>query len=306
MRVLWLFLFLFATPVQAATYEEAVKQYVQDIGWTMEDLTRYLAKWNMTIHDFSSLDALKKQLGTPITPERLDALLLRYDMTREEAEALLGQFGEQLQHYTFVEDLDYALSFYRDRYDTMQAMTDMLATIGLTEDEIRRLFERTPPSAKQTFERLDEQMQTLVLRDPSTPLTKQERETVLHFWNEWLSLYRLQAKVYEVNEQGRTPISFEQLQTVHAPVVMEWYDEKGNFVADVYIPRERMNESTFIDVSEQLAHIGMMALDLESGLLVARMPKTASSYGMNIIIGVCFLLGSFVLWRKGKRCEPLR
>ncbi|EPZ38736.1 MULTISPECIES: processed acidic surface protein [Anoxybacillus] len=306
MRVLWLFLFLFATPVQAATYEEAVKQYVQDIGWTMEDLTRYLAKWNMTIHDFSSLDALKKQLGTPITPERLDALLLRYDMTREEAEALLGQFGEQLQHYTFVEDLNYALSFYRDRYDTMQAMTDMLATIGLTEDEIRRLFERTPLSAKQTFERLDEQMQTLVLRDPSTPLTKQERETVLHFWNEWLSLYRLQAKVYEVNEQGRTPISFEQLQTVHAPVVMEWYDEKGNFVADVYIPRERMNESTFIDVSEQLAHIGMMALDLESGLLVARMPKTASSYGMNIIIGVCFLLGSFVLWRKGKRCEPLR
>ncbi|MBA2877167.1 processed acidic surface protein [Anoxybacillus kamchatkensis] len=306
MRVLWLFLFLFATPVQAATYEEAVKQYVQDIGWTMEDLTRYLAKWNMTIHDFSSLDALKKQLGTPITPERLDALLLRYDMTKEEAEALLGQFGEQLQHYTFVEDLDYALSFYRDRYDTMQAMTDMLATIGLTEDEIRRLFERTPPSAKQTFERLDEQMQTLVLRDPSTPLTKQERETVLHFWNEWLSLYRLQAKVYEVNEQGRTPISFEQLQTVHAPVVMEWYDEKGNFVADVYIPRERMNESTFIDVSEQLAHIGMMALDLESGLLVARMPKTASSYGMNIIIGVCFLLASFVLWRKGKRCEPLR
>ncbi len=102
-------------------------------------------------------------------------------MTREEAEALLGQFGEQLQHYTFVEDLDYALSFYRDRYDTMQAMTDMLATIGLTEDEIRRLFERTPLSAKQTFERLDEQMQTLVLRDPSTPLTKQERETVLHF-----------------------------------------------------------------------------------------------------------------------------
>ncbi len=47
--------FLFATPVQAATYEEAVKQYVQDIGWTMEDLTRYLAKWNMTIHDFHRL-----------------------------------------------------------------------------------------------------------------------------------------------------------------------------------------------------------------------------------------------------------
>ncbi|WP_163152103.1 processed acidic surface protein [Anoxybacillus sp. MB8] len=299
MRVLWLFLFLFATPVQAATYEEAVKQYVQDIGWTMEDLTRYLAKWNMTIHDFSSLDALKKQLGTPITPERLDALLLRYDMTREEAEALLGQFGEQLQHYTFVEDLDYALSFYRDRYDTMQAMTDMLATIGLTEEEIRRLFERTPPSAKQALERLDEQMQTLVLRDPSMPLTKQERETVLNFWNEWLSLYQLQAKVYEVNERGRTPISFEQFQTVAAPVVMEWYDKEGDFVADVYIPRERMNESAWIDVSEQLAHIGKMALDLESGLLVARMPKTASSYGMNMLIGLGLLLASFVLWRKG-------
>ncbi|AXM89083.1 processed acidic surface protein [Anoxybacillus ayderensis] len=299
MRVLWLFLFLFATPVQAATYEEEVKQYVQDIGWTMEDLTRYLAKWNMTIYDFSSLHALKKQLGTPITPERLDALLLRHNMTKEEAEALLGQFGEQIQHYTFVEHLDYALSFYRDRYDTMQAMTDLLATVGLTEEEIRRLFERTPPSAKQALERLDEQMQTLVLRDPSMPLTKQERETVLNFWNEWLSLYQLQAKVYEVNERGRTPISFEQFQTVAAPVVMEWYDKKGNFVADVYIPRERMNESAWIDVSEQLAHIGKMALDLESGLLVARMPKTASSYGMNMIIGLGFLLASFVLWRKG-------
>ncbi|MBB6176040.1 processed acidic surface protein [Anoxybacillus tengchongensis] len=307
MRVLWLLICLLcATPVQAAIPEEALRQYVQDIGWTMDDLTRYLAKWNMTINDFSSLEALKKQLGTPITPERLDELLLRYEMTQEEAEALLGQFGEQLQQYTFIEDLAYALSFYRDRYDAMQAMTDILATIGLTEDEIHRLVERTPPSAKQTLERLDEQIQTLVLRDSSAPLTKIEQETVRHLWNEWLSLYRLQAKVYEVNEQGRKPISFEQFQTATAPVVMEWYDDDGTLVADLYIPYERIGSSALIDASEQLAHIGMMALDLESGLLVARMPKTASSYGMNILIGIALLFASFVLWKKGKRCESWR
>ncbi|MCX8045626.1 MAG: processed acidic surface protein [Anoxybacillus gonensis] len=306
MRVLWLFIFLWTTPVQAAISEEALRQYVQDIGWTMDDLTRYLAKWNMTIDDFSSLEALKKQLGTPITPDRLDALLQRYHMTQEEAEALLGQFGEQLQQYTFIEDLAYALSFYRDRYDAMQAMTDILATIGLTENEIRRLFERTPMSAKQTLDRLDEQMQTLVLRDPTAPLTKKEREAMLAFWNEWLSLYRLQAKVYEVNEQGRQPISFEQIETTTAPVVMEWYDEQGNIVADIYIPSERINASVLIDASEQLAHIGKMALDLESGLLVARMPKTASSYGNNILIGIGLLVVSLLLWRKKKRCEPLR
>ncbi|KFZ41696.1 processed acidic surface protein [Anoxybacillus flavithermus] len=307
MRVLWLFIYLLcATPVQAVISEEALRQYVQDIGWTMDDLTRYLAKWNMTINDFSSLEALKKQLGTPITPDRLDALLLQYDMTQEEAEALLGQFGEQLQQYTFIEDLAYALSFYRDRYDAMQAMTDILATIGLTEDEIRRLVERTPPSAKQTLERLDEQMQTLVLRDPSKPLTTQEQKTMISLWNEWLSLYRLQAKVYEVNEHGRKPISFEQFQTATASVVMEWYDDDGTLVADLYIPYERIHSSTLIDASEQLAHIGKMAIDLESGLLVARMPKTASSYGINILIGVALLFISFVLWKKGKRCEPLR
>ncbi|WP_461200855.1 processed acidic surface protein [Anoxybacillus sp. TBDG-1] len=307
MRVLWLLICLLcATPVQASISEEALRQYVQDIGWTMDDLTRYLAKWNMTIHDFSSLDALKKQLGTPITPERLDALLLRYDMTKEEAEALLGHFGEQLQQYTFIEDLAYALSFYRDRYDAIQAMTDILATIGLTEDEIHRLVERTPPSAKQTLEHLDEQMQMLVLRDPATPLTTQEQEALQRLWNEWLSLYRLQAKVYEVNEQGRKPISFEQFQTVNAPVVMEWYDDDGTLVADLYIPYERIGSSALIDASEQLAHIGMMALDLESGLLIARMPKTASSYGTNILIGVVLLFASFVLWKKGKRCEPLQ
>ncbi|AST06114.1 processed acidic surface protein [Anoxybacillus flavithermus] len=306
MRVLWLFVFLVATPVQAAISEEELRQYVQNIGWTMDDLTRYLAKWNMTVDDFSSLEALKEQLGTPITPDRLDSLLQRYEMTQEEAEALLGQFGEQLQQYTFIEDLSYALSFYRDRYDAMQAMTDILATIGLTENEIRGLIERTPPTAKQTLERLDEQIQTLVLRDLSKPLTKKEREAMLAFWNEWLSLYRLQAKVFEVNEHGRKPISFEQIETATAPVVMEWYDERGNFVADLYIPSERMNSSVLIDASEQLAHIGKMALDLESGLLVARMPKTASSYGMNILIGVALLFVSFVLWKKGKRCEPLR
>ncbi|CUA80791.1 processed acidic surface protein [Anoxybacillus suryakundensis] len=307
MRVLWLLICLLcATPVQAAISEEALRQYVQDIGWTMDDLTRYLAKWNMTINDFSSLEALKKQLGTPITPERLDELLLRYEMTQEEAEALLGQFGEQLQQYTFIEDLAYALSFYRDRYDAMQAMTDILATIGLTEDEIHRLVERTPPSAKQTLARLDEQIQTLVLRDSSAPLTKTEQETVRHLWNEWLSLYRLQAKVYEVNEQGRKPISFERFQTATVPVVMEWYDDDGTLVADLYIPYERIGSSALIDASEQLAHIGMMALDLESGLLVARMPKTASSYGTNILIGIALLFASFVLWKKGKRCEPLR
>ncbi|WP_297988732.1 processed acidic surface protein [Anoxybacillus sp.] len=307
MRVLWLFIcFLFAAPVQAAISEEALRQYVHDIGWTMDDLTRYLAKWNMTIDHFSSLEALKKQLGTPITPERLDELLLRYEMTQEEAEALLGQFGEKLQQYIFVEDLAYALSFYRDRYETMQAMTDMLATIGLTEDEIRRLFERTPLSAKQALERLDKHMQTLLLRDSATPLTNKERHALYALWNEWLLLYRLQANVYEVTSEGRKPISFEQLQTVHAPVAMEWYDDEGRFVADLYIPYERLHSSTLIDASEQLAHIGMMALDLESGLLVARMPKTASSYGINMLIGVVFLFISFVLWKKARTCEPLR
>ena len=256
MRVLWLFVFLVATPVQAAISEEALQQYVQDIGWTMDDLTRYLAKWNMTIEDFSSLEALKEQLGTPITPDRLDALLQRYDMTKEEAESLLGQFGEQLQQYTFIEDLAYALSFYRDRYDAMQAMTDILATIGLTENEIRGLIERTPPTAKQTLERLDDQIQTLVLRDLSKPLTKKEREAMLTFWNEWLSLYRLQAKVFEVNEQGRKPISFEQIETATAPVAMEWYDERGNFVADLYIPSERLNSSVLIDASNNLHTLG--------------------------------------------------
>ncbi len=87
---------------------------------------------------------------------------------------------------------------------------------------------------------------------------------------------------------------------------MEWYDDDGTLVADLYIPYERIGSSALIDASEQLAHIGMMALDLESGLLVARMPKTASSYGTNILIGIALLFASFVLWKKGKRCESWR
>ncbi|MGX1982273.1 processed acidic surface protein [Thermolongibacillus altinsuensis] len=308
MRVLLLAALVYmlgTNPVQAEISDERLRHYLTEIGWTMEDLQRHLAKWGKQVSDFSSLEALQKQLGTPITPERLESVFQRYKMDREEVEALLGQFGETVQDYTFIEDLDFALSFYLDRYETMQAMSDLLSTVGMTETEIRKLFDRAA-SFQQTdimeqLERIDARLESFLLRNDVTALTEEDKKQLWSLWNDFLTIYDVNARFYLVNDQGSTPISYEQLKALSTlggqDLAIELYDQKQELVADLYVPNEVMTSSIVFDASEQLAHVGKMALDMEKGMLYARMPNTASSYGMGALIGLLFVMLGIVLYR---------
>jgi processed acidic surface protein len=300
-----MFLYMLGTyPVQAAISDEALRHYLTEIGWTMDDLQRYLAKWDKRVSDFPTLEALQKQLGTPITPERLEQLFQRYKMDQEEVEALLGQFGEKIQDYTFIEDLDFALAFYVDHHETMQAMSDLLATIDLTETEIRKLFDRVTAihqaNLRERFEQLDARLEPFLLRDAPS-LTEKEKEALFSLWHDFLTLYDVDARVYLVNDEGRTPISSEQLKALPTlrgqDVAIELYDQKHELVADLYVPNEVMTSSTVFDASEQLMHVGKMALDMENGMLYARMPDTASSYGADALIGLLLLIIGVVLYQ---------
>jgi processed acidic surface protein len=180
--------------------KQELEQYISSIGWSMDDLLHYLGKYQMTVADFQSMDELKQWLGTPITEENMRRLLKKHQLTQEELEALLGQFGETVQDYTFVEDLDAAIRFYSHHNEKMQQINDMLGVIGFTESEAKRLFDHIAslpnPHVGQQLAELDRRLQPFLQVEDATQLTEAQRRQLLSIWEDTLSALQMKAKFY--------------------------------------------------------------------------------------------------------------
>ncbi|MFC6604971.1 processed acidic surface protein [Ectobacillus funiculus] len=94
----------------------------------------------MNLDDFETTEDLQAMLGTPITDENLNDLLKDYSLTREQLNSLLAEFGESLDDYKFIEDLDNAVDFYVNHDEELEESEALLSQIGLTEEEVDRFL----------------------------------------------------------------------------------------------------------------------------------------------------------------------
>lgn len=142
-KVMVLFIAWFCLTQQtalAAPPQEDIDQILTELGWTQQDLVDYLDYYELSLDDFETAEDLRSMLGTPITDENLAELLASYEITRQEMDVVLAEFGETLDDYYFIEDLDVALSFYLDHDGEMAEIEEFLALIGLTDEEVDSLF----------------------------------------------------------------------------------------------------------------------------------------------------------------------
>ncbi|MEM5011262.1 processed acidic surface protein [Niallia taxi] len=109
--------------------------YLAEIGWEKQDYLDYLKSKDWSMSDFESVD----ELGTPLTEESIKPIMTDYDLTREELNELLVEYGDieegqdvlDSEYYIFAEELYETVGYYlEDDYGT-----------PITDENLQQLLE---------------------------------------------------------------------------------------------------------------------------------------------------------------------
>ncbi|MBD8071179.1 processed acidic surface protein [Bacillus sp. PS06] len=139
----------------AAPSDAELESYLTEIGLTKEELVEYLDYYGLTIEDFVDVEEVRIFIGPVLTEENLQEILLEYEITLEELEALLVEYGEieegqaVFDVYYFYDDLYWTVSSYLDMYGTPitpENLQELLDKYELTHQELVELFEANDDS----------------------------------------------------------------------------------------------------------------------------------------------------------------
>ncbi|WP_198507867.1 processed acidic surface protein [Bacillus sp. FJAT-45037] len=106
-------------PISVLALEESdpnFNKFLRDIGWEKKDYLHYLESKGYSLEDFDSV----KWLGTPLSEEAVQSIQEKYELTREELNELLVEFGDieegedvlDGEYLIFVEELDEWVDYY--------------------------------------------------------------------------------------------------------------------------------------------------------------------------------------------------
>ncbi|BBW97726.1 processed acidic surface protein [Geobacillus icigianus] len=287
---------LSAFPLKAdAISRSELEQYAASVGWTVSDLLAYLDRYGLTAADFRTIDELKQWVGTPLTEPLFHDVLRRHRLTVEELEALLGQFGETVQDYLFVEDLDRAIRFYSQHNAAMQQINDLLGALGMNEQEVRK-FSRHVASLSDP--QLSGKLRALRARlrpfeETEGPWTSEQRRELKAIWQEALALLELNAHC-SADWSGIKAAGAE-------PLHVRLYNRQGEQVADVALTREMLSSGYIVRAGEKGIEAGLLALEMKGAMYGEKLPETASPYLARTLAGALLACAGLYLYRRTAR-----
>lgn len=295
--------------VQAALTNEEVTQYIEEIGLTHEELTNYLAYHNSSLDKFETVEELDSYLGTPINATNLGQLLTVHDLTEKELHTLLAGFGESIDEYLFIEDLEVDVNFYLKHAEILHEAERLLSEIGLSEDEADRLFEHLISVNKNNT--IQNELSTININleqyfsyDKTTSLSEAQKADLSTLFENMLNTLRLNPVYYVVMDKTKKDISLQELLTMDVSedmvVVVELINEEDQVIMDMHLTEDRLNSDYLLDRGEQFLNIASSANDLNAAMIAANLPNTASPYGNNIVLGLAILFIGCLLLFKGK------
>lgn len=110
--------------------------FLEEIGWEKQDYIDYLESKDWYLEDFESAD----ELGTPLTEESIEPILTDYDLTREELNELLADYGD-IEVGQDVLDSEYLL-FAEEVYDYVGYYLDDTYGTLINDENLQELVER--------------------------------------------------------------------------------------------------------------------------------------------------------------------
>jgi processed acidic surface protein len=133
-----------------SNFDQDLALYINQISFergftiTKEDIEYSLTFFEESLEDFTSVEEISSFLGDVIQSDysNLDGIYSDYELDYTSLTALLAEYGEELNDYIYVEELNAALYFYTDKFDRDPNFDQNLVTY-LTSVSNERGFEVT-------------------------------------------------------------------------------------------------------------------------------------------------------------------
>jgi processed acidic surface protein len=290
--------------VTATPPEEELQEYLSKLEWSKEELTNYLKFHNLSLDDYENMDELIEVLGTPINESNILNLLDDYNMTRDELDDLLDQYGETTDDYTFIEELNTAVSFFQEHNKELNGMTDFLSYIGVTDGEMTMLLDYIVSLNQETFlsdiQAIDKRIEQFGPIDEASKLSNEERTELMAIFQEVLSAYELNP-TFQISGQTDGVMTFQQLtdnkdSLEGKDIEVVLYTNKGDELVDMSLSPDMLESDFVLQTSEQFVNVGLLATSMNNEMNGDILPVTASPYPLRILLGVALLLGGCLLF----------
>jgi processed acidic surface protein len=289
--------------VFAAVSHDEVKKHVEDLGLSYEKFQDYLAFHELTLDEFETLEELDTFIGTPITEANLNELLATQDLSKEELQSLLSGFGESLDQYLFIEDLEVDVIFYLEHAEVIQEAQRLLADVGLSEDEVDRLFHHILSIDKSILEndidRITQGLEPFYSYEGTTELTADMHESLMDLYNDMLTAFQLTPSYYVLNAGEKSVISMNDLfgegSLKGDKLLVELTNAQGSLVLDFEVTEKMLVDDFLLVRGEQLMNVAGLASELSVSMAGDQLPNTASPFWRNLVIAVLIILFGFLL-----------
>ncbi|WP_084243727.1 processed acidic surface protein [Planomicrobium okeanokoites] len=315
---------------------EEFAAFLESINWTKEDYLAYLDSKDWGLEYFSDVS----ELGTPLSEEGVQKVMKDFDLTREELNALLVEYGDieegqdvldSNMYIIFNEDLYFYVEWYLDdeNYIDLNDL-DIFTEVGLTEEELDRLFEHfiTLNFEDETF--LD-QLDALLQRLDAVPyfesaddLDAEEIAILLDIFDDMMNLFEVETKYYLTDGTEKTALTLTALLALETTngkdLLIEIFDREGTFLADIVLTAEMFGSEIIEETGKDLEVVEeVIAAPVKETKEVkkeaksvkkdtkavqttkgGKLPKTATDYVSNTLVGLAFVLIGFLLFRRMK------
>lgn len=313
---------------------EEFEAFLKGINWTKEDYLAYLDSKDWGLEYFTDVS----ELGTPLSEEGVQKVLTDFDLTREELNALLVEYGDieedqdvldSHMYIIFNEDLYFYVEWYVSpdvnvgiEFDGMDIFTE----VGITEEELDRLFEHfmTLNFEDEAFlDELDAVLQRLdavAYFESMDDLDAEQISILLDIFNDLMNLFEVETKYYLTDGTEKTALTLTALMTLESTdgkdLLIEIFDREGTFLADIVLTAEMFGSEIIKETGKDLEVVEeVIAAPVKETKEVksvkketkavqttkgGKLPKTASDYVGNSLIGLAFVLIGFLLFRRMK------
>jgi processed acidic surface protein len=321
-----LLLSFFPTVSFAAVDEQELMDYLKEISkergieFTKVDLEDYVLEYyEEDLTFFEDVNELRESLGPVIKADfsNLDSIYTDFELDQESLFILLEENGETIDNYIFVDDLYYDVSFFLDA-DEMPEFDNLFGEFDLTEDELNALMEHlmlleeklTNPEMEERLIELAERMMAFEDFESIDELTDEQIAEFLLITQEMMNIFELQPKFYLTNGKDTQPLSFKELLYLKEmksgyKLMIELYDLNGKLILDMLMTAEMIGATIIQETGKDIKEVPKVIEEIKSSpqhktIKGAKLPKTASDYGINAITGLAIAAIGCVMFRRLK------
>lgn len=310
--------------------EENMNSLLTQFNFTKEGLEQLLADNGESLADYRFIEDLQYSVElyvenlskTPITEASLEELLKKYDMTMEEFESLLIENDDSLEYYSYIEDLDMTLDFYIN-YQDMELPE--MGDLGLSDEELERLtayfeaFNEEDPVFMEKISALEEKYSFLEEWDfkSEDEISDEEVAQIYGLYQDVMALFNIELKFSLVKDGKSQSYSMEELMEMEttngSDFIIEIYTTSGELLADMVLSAELMAEyesggnpvdAVIEEVQDEVVQVATLiqkkseAPNKFKTVVGAKLPKTASNMGLNMMLGLFMIIAGTWIYRK--------